>query len=247
MLLPVSDPTRTGKARAFLRDGFSDYVAARVLLLDNLPQQGAILSSTALEKCAKAFIALRGEKVAKTHLKPEHWEALLAHDANAQTLFDNDFVQLNQRVYGMRYTGDLPNGFNLVIASREFLAELDHMVSIIVSALKIYENGQRQKSFFEKANARGDDRVLRENHTIIGPSKSLFIALRPQLVYEVRRDAKRGLVEVTYSTREPAKVAGFLRPGLQPTGDGRSVEFSHWPVSPPDGSADYGIIVSESG
>ena len=55
-------PERTRKVRSFLRDAFSDYIGARVLLLAQLPQQGAILSSTAIEKSIKAMLAFQGNE-----------------------------------------------------------------------------------------------------------------------------------------------------------------------------------------
>lgn len=247
MIAPVTDQTCTARARAFLRDGFSDYVAARVLLLARLPLQGALSSSCAIEKCIKALLALRGEKVKWKHLNTEHWDALLAHDPNAEAFFDRDFVELNQRVYKMRYTADVPPDFSLVVASREFLAELDQMVSVIVSCFKIDENGRRQKTFFEQAADANDVRVLEENHMIAGPRKDLFIPLRPQFVYEVRRRPGHGLIEATYSTTEPAKTCGFLRPGLIPGGENdNAVEFSHWPIQSADGAA-IDLTVSFSG
>ena len=239
------DPEHTRKVRSFLRDAFSDYIAARVLFLAQLPQQGAILSSTAIEKSIKAMLAFRGNE-SRGHLKTAHWNALCDFDAGLSTALDRDFIELNQKAYSLRYTDELPIDFNLVIASREFLAEMDHTVHSIMSCLHVEENGVRQQTLFEVAIKASDNRILAENHLISGPRKDLFAIQKPQLVYEVRRDPIRGLFEVTYTTADHPKRAGFLRAGLVPEDEARrGYEFSHFPVSGADAHTDHDISLTQ--
>lgn len=113
------DPERTKKLNSFLRDAFTDYVAARVLFLSRLPQQGATLSSTAIEKCIKAVMAFQGNE-SHGHLKAAHWNFLKSFDKSVFGKIDDDFLRLNQRAYSLRYTDDLPVDFNLVIARVNF-------------------------------------------------------------------------------------------------------------------------------
>src|SRR2546423_1755333 len=87
------DPTRTKRVRSFLSDGFNDYIAARVLFLAQLPQQGAILSSTAIEKCFKAVLAFRGNE-SHGHLKNAHWNAIQNFDKEVFGDLDRDFIEL---------------------------------------------------------------------------------------------------------------------------------------------------------
>jgi len=138
---------------AFLRDSFVDYLAARVLLLANLPEQGAILSSTAVEKSAKAVMAFRGNTPEKRHLRDEHWR-VLRDEPGFGELLNADFVELNHRAYALRYTQDLPAAYNLVIASREFLAELDHTILTIHSCYKIDVKGGARLIGYESAIAK---------------------------------------------------------------------------------------------
>lgn len=242
-----TDPQRTRKARAFLRDGFSDYVAARVLLLANLPYQGAVLSSTAIEKSIKAILALRG-KEKRRHLKLTDWETLKDFDANVGQFIDRDFIELNSKVYRLRYSDSVAPDFNLVIASREFLAEMDQCVSTITSTIKVDENGKRQKTPFQYAAEAGDIRVLADNHMISGPRKEIFIYQKPQFIYEVRRHGLRGLLEVTYSTDSQPKRAGFLREALVPVeGDHSALDFSYFPIQRAEPGRSHDIQISESG
>jgi hypothetical protein len=221
------DPARTKKVLAFLSDGFDDYIAARVLFLAQLPQQAAILSSTAIEKCFKAILAFRGNE-SHGHLKTAHWNAVQNFDKEVFGDLDREFIELNRKAYRLRYTDDVPPEFNLVIASREFLAELDYTIAKISLAFTAEQNGKVQKTPYQTALDSGNDRLAVENHVISKQSRDEFIYGSPQFIYEVRNDPFRGLVEITYTTQSPPKVPGFLRPGFVPLdGKGGEYELSH--------------------
>lgn len=222
------EPKRVETARAFLRDAFSDYIAARVLFLAELPQQGAILSSTAIEKGVKAMLALRGNK-SHGYLKSAHWNVLRT-GRDLGKLLDRDFVELNRRAYGLRYTDALAFELNFVIASREFLAEMDHTILSILSRFEIEPDGKPPQRPYEPILKKGNDRLLKDNHVLRGVPKVHFIYEQPQFVYELRRDTRRGLMEVTYKTSKVAKSEGFLRPGLVLLGNQTDYDLSHFPT-----------------
>jgi hypothetical protein len=214
---------------AFLRDAFVDYLAARVLLLADLPEQGSILCSTAIEKCAKAVIKLGGDEPDKQHLSADHWR-VLESDSKFGHLLNGEFVQLSRKAYKLRYTKDLPLEYNLVIASREFLAEMDHTLQTILSCFKYHINDARRLSGYEGALTRSDQRLIAENHLITGEAVKQFVSSRPQAVYEVRRTA-RGFLEARYRTDREAKRPGFLRTGLLPLGKTQTdSDLSHFPM-----------------
>jgi hypothetical protein len=214
------DPARTRKVISFLRDGFADYTAARVLFLKDLPSQGAILSSTAIEKCIKAMLAFRGNE-SHGHLKTAHWNYVCNFDQTLAQLLDAQFIDLNQRAYSLRYTDALPLDFNLVIASREFLAEMDQTVSSIFSCFSLDQSGNPIESLYAAAVRLKDTRVTDHNYVVLGAEKQSFIYSRPQFVYEVRNDPSRGLFEVTYITNGPPKRPGFARAALVPLDEPR--------------------------
>src|SRR5581483_9258568 len=130
-----SRPERVAAMRSFLYDAFTDYIAARTLLLAGLLKQAVVISSTALEKCAKAVLALHGNRSAG-HLKTAHWN-VLENEPTVGHLLRRDFFELNQKAYKLRYSDDVAVDFNLVVASREFLAEMDHTVLSVLSCFKI--------------------------------------------------------------------------------------------------------------
>lgn len=126
----ASKPERVKRVQSFIADSVADDIASRVLFLAQLPQQGAILSSTAIEKSLKAILAFQGN-VSHGHLKQAHWNGVKNFDAQLFEQLNQEFLELNRKAYLLRYTDDLPAGFNIVIASREFLAELDRTMAAI--------------------------------------------------------------------------------------------------------------------
>ena len=220
-----SNPARTKKVISFLRDGFNDYIASRVLLLNKLPQQAAILSSTAIEKCIKAMLAMRGHE-SHGHLKIAHWNYVSNFDRTLHDTLDREFIALNQRAYQLRYTDTLPLDFNLVIASREFLAELDHTVSSIFSRFSLAQNGRTIETVYAAALRQRESRVVDENHVVNSLPKQSFILLKPQFVYEIRNDPTLGLFEITYDAVGPPKRRGFGRDALVRLEDNGRMTYS---------------------
>ncbi len=164
-----------------------------------LPKQASILSSTAIEKCFKAVLAFRGNE-SRGHFKSAHWNAVQNFDPELFNRLDTDFLKLNQKTYLLRYTDSVPVGFNLIVASREFLAELDYTVFEIFRRFTVERNGKKHQTPFDAAVSTVDPRVIQENHVLMNADKRKFIRAKPQAVYEVRNDARLGLIEVTYET-----------------------------------------------
>lgn len=228
----VTKPDRVKQVQSFLSDSMHDYVASRVLFLSQLPQQAAILSSTALEKSLKAILAFQGN-ASHGHLKKAHWNGVRNFDTDLFNQLDQGFLELNRKAYLLRYTDDLPHGFNLVVASREFLAELDRTMTAIHGGISLEESGAPRQTRYHHLIEAKDPRLLSENHVFSGTSAQQFVSAEPQFIYEVRNDGLRGLIEVTYSSSQPAKRAGFLRAGFVPTdNEHMSYDLSHLPLRP---------------
>lgn len=217
MALPkrTSDPSRTNKILSFLRDSFNDYIAARVLFRAELPQQAAILSSTAVEKCIKAMLAVQGSK-SHGHLQTAHRNFVRNFKPKLYSELKDDFLVLNQKIYALRYTDNLPVDYNLVIASREFLAEMDFTISAMFSCFSLRQGDRVIETPYEVAVRERDARLLWDNHVLTKIPSELFTYSQSQFVYEVRHDRNRGLMEITYIANGPPKRSGFLRPGWLP-------------------------------
>jgi hypothetical protein len=221
---------RVKRVQAFLGDAYNDYIAARVLLLTDLPQQGAILACTAIEKYLKAILAFRGNE-RHGHLQKAHWNALKNFDPVIYSQLNPSFLKLLQKCYGLRYTDSLKDGFNLVIASREFLAELDFTAQAIQQMFTVVAEGKKNELKWDLAVSMRDARLLRDNHVALGLDKEQYVYGLPQRVYEVRKDPVRGVMEVMYTTDTPPIDRDFLRSGLLPKGKGHmSYDMSHKPM-----------------
>lgn len=229
----TANPDRVNTVKAFLSGSLDDYIAARVLFLSNLPQQAAILSSTAIEKSFKAILAFHGNE-SHGHLKRAHWKAVKNFSKDLFNKLNLEFLELNRKAYSLRYTDELPTEFNLVIATREFLAELDHTVILIHKIFKIDGDGKERKTKFESLVSLQDPRLYSENHVLSGCYKDTFIYQKPQLIYEVRKPKNRdGLLETTYISAAKPTEAGFLRAGCTTIDPVKFIyKWSHLPLSP---------------
>jgi hypothetical protein len=219
----------------FLNDGFNDYVAARVLLLNGLLQQGAILASTAVEKYFKAMLATHGNE-SHGHLKKAQWLAVRNKYPDLFAMLNVSFLELCQKCYLLRYTEDVPHHFNVAIGAREFLAELDHTVLLMERTLvRASEAGQPVKTRFEHMKETKDERLVKDNHVLSQQVKESFVYGAPQMVYEVRRIANGVIVETGYSSKSIPENKSFTRQAFVPQpGDDRSYTFSHFPIEQVD-------------
>ena len=174
-----------GKATAdFLNLAYSDCLAARVLLNADLPIQGAILASTAVEKYFKALLAFRGNE-SHGHLRKAHVNAATNFDARLAKLLNRDFLELLKRAYLLRYRDKLAKDFNLVIASREFLAELDYTCVMMQESFRLKVNGQQVALQHHTDRERKDPRLWENNCALKEKIRRQdFISAQPQLVYE---------------------------------------------------------------
>lgn len=221
------------QVQTFISDCINDYVAARVLLISGLLQQGAILGSTSIEKACKAILAFHGNE-SRGHLKKAHWNAVKNFDKSLWVQLKQDFLELNRKAYLLRYTDDLPVNFNIVIAQREYLAELDHTVISLVRGFGFQNEASSQGTKFTQLLASGDSRLLADNHVLSHKNKNEFIYSIPQQIYEMRYVPMLGPVEVSYYSIKPAKQASFTRPGNVFRGEGAThhYELSHYPIPP---------------
>lgn len=226
---PDKISSNSRQIQAFITDSMNDYIAARVLLLSGLISQGAILGSTSIEKACKAILAFNKNE-SKGHLKKSHWNAVKNFDKKLWSQIRQDFLELNKKVYRLRYTDDLPIDFNIVIAQREYLAELDHTIIHLIHGFSVNDGSTK----FTQLKKEEDPRFFQENHVLNGWMKNDFIYSMPQQIYEIRNVPRFGLVEMTYSSIKPAKKDNFMREGnkFHMEGATHNYDLSHYPLPP---------------
>ena len=220
------------KTADFLDVAYKDYLAARVLLNADLLIQAAVLASTAMEKYIKAILAFRGNE-SRGHLKSAHWRAALNFDARLSEVLNPDFLQLLQKCYKLRYLDDIEVSFNLVIASREFLAELDHAALMLQESFRLQRGGQPHVTRYHNDKRDRDGRLVLNNYLFTHQDKQRFISEEPQFVYEVRKNGPNDLIEVTYFARAAPSDGKFMRPGFAPiAGNPMQFQMAFKPVPP---------------
>lgn len=228
----VSKPELVRRINDFLDAAYKDYIAARVLLLADLLPQGAVLASTTIEKYMKAILAFRGN-ASHGHLKAAQFNSLKNFDAELGKQINGEFIALLQKSYQLRYLDDLVPNFNLVIADREFLAELDWTAMTIHTRFHQEVNGQAVASLVQHQLAAKDHRLLTRNHVVAGLEKQEFIAQEPQRVYAVRRCANGSHMESNFTIKARPSDGAFMRPGIVPQGDGHSYFWGFTDILPP--------------
>ncbi|CAE6860331.1 hypothetical protein R69658_07585 [Paraburkholderia aspalathi] len=198
----------------FMNDGFHDYIAARVLLNAGLLQQGAVLASTALEKYFKAVMATRGME-SHGHLKTAHWNSVRNLEPALFAQIDGDFLQLCKKCYDLRYTEQLSVGFNVVVAQREFLAELDATVALIEDTIvRASGDGKEAENRYKVMKRENDARMWVNNHVLAQSVKEAFIYSDRQVVHEIRQVSPGGLMEVSYTSHKIPADRSMMRPAL---------------------------------
>ena len=216
----------------FLDLAYKDYLAARVLINIDLLIQGAILASTALEKHMKAILAFRGNEC-RGHLKPAHWRAAFNFDSRLTSIVNADFLTLLQKSYKLRYVDDLEDGFNLVIASREFLAELDHTCLMLQECFRLKQGDRQHVARYHLDKKNRDPRLVDNNYMFDHQDKQRFISAEPQLVHAIRKVGPDNILEMTYSTFAAPSDGRFLRPGVAPIPSSvESYQMAFKPIPP---------------
>ena len=220
------------KIGQFLDLGYKDYIGARVLLMSGLLLQGAILGSTAVEKYLKAILAFKGN-VSHGHLKTAHINAAKNFDSRLEKMLNDKFLLLLQRVYEMRYIDSLSVDFNVVIAYREFLAELDFTCQMLHESFKLNINGAQVVSSYHIARDQKDELLCTDNFVANNLSKQGFIGAEDQQVYEARLCRYRGLIEISYTSAARVSDGDFTREGMRNMDDtGASFMVSLAPMVP---------------
>lgn len=195
---------------AFLNDAYDDYIAARILFGSQLLKQGAILSSTCLEKLFKALISLKGP-YPHGHLRKAHWNQFKNYNRKLYNRLNEDFLRLNQKCYQLRYTESLDEGFNLVIARNEYLAELDYTFLTIYRSFKIESNVNKVKLRYDHAVETKDFNLFADNHMLQDIDKEKY-SYEKQRIYEIRV-TKGGNIVLEYNTESSPTEKSFLREG----------------------------------
>lgn len=200
----------------FFGAAYDDYLSARILILNNLLIQGCILANTAIEKYFKALLLIYEVDA------PRH------HDISAK-IFKNtlrnkfpkifneinwEFVSLLAKSYKLRYLDDIEPDFNLVIIRLKLLSELDFIVNLIETTIKIMKNGNNLKIIYLRAIEEKHVLLMSQNYILYNLDKTDFLQNQIDLVLEFRQVNKLNSMKVLYFSNDIKNDNKFIFEGL---------------------------------
>lgn len=214
--------------KGFLDLGYADYIAARLLLNNEMFLQGASMASTALEKYLKGYGITQGHSL-KGHIGPE-FVKLIKKRVGLPPYVSEEFLEFLGQCYLLRYFDSILPGFNLVIRKRQLLAELDATVASFESAFSLTANGVQTLTACQAAMQRRDPVIADNNYILQGIAKTVFIEQR-DAVYEIRFFGTSTPIQATYYTIEGKDDGRFSRLALVPDG-ASSMQMAFLPLPP---------------
>ena len=147
---------------------------------------------------------------------------------------NEQFFGFLQKAYDLRYPDSLSRGYNIVIRSREVLAELDHTVLQLHPRFNIVRaDGMPGFTRYDDMVHVADGRLVDDNHALHAEERQEFISRENQLVYECRKISAGPLMEAQY-LMAPARSDGlFMREGFREAGDGKNFRVIRRAHGPP--------------
>ena len=143
----------------------NDYIAARLLFLNNLLVQGSGLSNTTIEKYLKTlyfFYDLQFPRGYEGHDVCILYEKL-KKDKGLQLGINEEYLPLLFKSYSLRYPDELKTGFNIVLCKTKLLAELDRTVYEIEKLFSFEVAGKKVETTIESLLKTGNPILLTKN------------------------------------------------------------------------------------
>jgi HEPN domain-containing protein len=170
------DPAhRTVTAMHFRKSAFMDYLAARVLILENMPLQALISASTCVEKYLKAILAIYG-KTTRTHLDSEDFYKIFAPDTyDIHHYVNENFVRYLGRAYELRYIEATTGPTSVAVEVRKVLAELDELVHNFENRLVVHQGDLIAATNYQNVARDFNQRIWRENHVLCQLGKTEYV------------------------------------------------------------------------
>ena len=107
----------------------NEYIASRLLLLNDALVQGSGLSNTTIEKYLKALFVLLGLEIPKGfkgHNICNLYDKI--KKKGIELKINEEYLALLVKAYRLRYFDNLEPGFNIALNRTKLLVELDHTV-----------------------------------------------------------------------------------------------------------------------
>lgn len=227
----VLEPVTKAKQLIGLKDSsYKDYVAARILFLNDQLHQAAILANTCIEKEIKSYLYTQEVTIKGVHDSSKLLNLFRHHDPKTADKLNSDFLKTLSKIYRSRYHENLGPGYNFVIAKKKHLAELDYTYSVLEKKVRfqIASLGDKFcKTQYELAISNNYGPVTHDNYLCLNQSKDDFV-LNDELVFEFRIAKNSEVLEAMYRIPKNLEANKFIYEGLVPGLDeSKEIKLSH--------------------
>ena len=186
------------KILGFLKTGYDDYLAARILINHNLLLQGVFMANTAIEKHLKAILIYKGDNFKFTHKTTALLEEIKEFDDKLYQQFDIPYLALIEQCYQLRYIDSAPEGLNVTLVKRRLLAELDFMITLLVNKIRINTNKPYDNKYKMDLQAKNPD--LFENNFILNEIPKDEFLKGIDEVYQFSIESNGTFIEIIYQS-----------------------------------------------
>ncbi len=208
----TSNQNNTLEILSFLNLAFKDYIAARILILNNQLLQGAVQASTSIEKYFKAIDRMKGNRTGG-HLKIALLNQVKNYDPKLLDSLNNSFLEFLIKVYELRYFDTVPTGFSVNINSNQLLAEIDYTVSEIQKRFVLKAEGKVIETLYDTFLRQNDPNLFRGNFLLQGQEKKEFVEGK-STQYGILVTKDKSILEVSYVPDKFSDDGDFLKPGI---------------------------------
>jgi hypothetical protein len=198
----------------------NEYIAARLLLLNNALVQGSGISNTTIEKYLKALFVLLGLKIPKGF--KGHNICNLYDEIKKKGLelkISEEYLALLFKSYRLRYFDDLKPGFNIALDRTKLLVELDHTVYEIRKGFNFGFGDKKLTTKLEQFQENKDPVLLNKNCYFGNYDRSALFGEECSC-YELRV-LEDGIMEIYYLTKGIDDDGKFDTEGLKPKEEGK--------------------------
>jgi len=192
------------KVEQFFLGGYEDYLAARLLILNDLLLQGINLANTSVEKYFKGIKSITQEQV------PRHHDITVSRFKNTlknkfRRIHNNinyEFLEILSGAYKLRYFDEIEDGFEIHLYKWTFLAELDFLISSIENSFQIkklkYSHEKNNRFLYDTSIE--NELLVKENYIISKTKKEIYLDRKERCTSIFKRNGN--IVQIHWISEE---------------------------------------------
>lgn len=208
--MKLQSQKNTHDIQQFLVLAYGDYLAARLLLLNDLLPQSIQQAATAVEKLFKALVLIKGNRC-KGHLEKNLTNNVKNKYPELYANLNEDFIKFLRKGYKLRYHDDKGTKYTLVINQFRTLAELDILMHKVNLGFTVKSEDSNQNTPYQQGLEQKDLLLFKDNH-ILNKIPLLQYFQRENRVFEISFENGTSVISAQYSTVAVNANGSFLKP-----------------------------------